>query len=138
MERRRLWVSSILAGYSDWPHLQQVCRLERRVTRKGRTRSEVQYAVTSLPVRRGTAGSLLTLWRGHWGIENRLHWVRDVPFDEDRCPVRSGAAPQVLATLRDTVIGLLRAAGHTNIAAALRRCAAQPHYPLKLIGILPP
>ncbi len=58
---------------------------------------------------------------GVWGIENRLHWVRDVTFDEDRSQVRTGAAPQVLAGLRNLVISLVRRAGHSNVAAALRR-----------------
>jgi hypothetical protein len=58
--------------------------------------------------------------RGHWGIENRLHWVRDVTFDEDRCQIRTGAAPQVMAALRNLVIGLFRLSGVRNIAAALR------------------
>lgn len=133
-ELRCLWVSGVLVGYSDWPHLAQVCRLERLVRTKGKKTREVAYAVTSLPAQAATPQRLLSLWRGHWGIENRLHWVRDVTFDEDRCQVRTGAAPQILAAFRNLIIGLLRAAGHTNIAAALRFCAVQPHYPLQLIG----
>ena len=66
---------------------------------------------------------MLALARGHWGIENRLHYVRDVTLGEDACRVRSDAAPQVLAALRNVVLTLLRAAGHTNIAAALRAIA---------------
>ena len=67
-----------------------------------------------------TPAQLLALVRGHWGIENRLHWVRDVTFDEDRCQIRTGAAPQVMAALRNLVIGLFRLTGVRNIAAALR------------------
>ena len=63
----------------------------------------------------------MTISRGYWGIENRVHWVRDVTFDEDRCQVRTGAAPQVLAALRNLAISLVRRAGHSNVAAALRR-----------------
>lgn len=134
-EERRLWTSVVLVGYSDWPHLAQACRLERVVTRKGRTRREVAYAVTSLPSQRGDAQRLLSLWRGHWGIENRLHWVRDVTFDEDRCQVRVGAAPQVVASLRNAVISLVRLAGKTNVAATLRRHAAHPAEALSLLGL---
>ena len=90
-----------------WPHLQQVCRLERQRVVKGKKDAD--------------ARRLLSLSRGHWGIENRLHWVRDVTFDEDRSQVRTGAAPQVLAGLRNLVISLVRRAGHSNVAAALRR-----------------
>ena len=71
------------------------------------------------------------------GIESRLHWVRDVTFDEDRCQVRSGSAPQVLSTIRNTVIGLLRIAGNSNSVAALRRNAARPDIPLRLVGANP-
>jgi hypothetical protein len=76
----------------------------------------------------------LRLTRHHWGIENRSHWVRDVTFDEDRSQVRCGSTPEVMAALRNAVIGLLRAGGATNIAAACRRCAAQPAHALALIG----
>ena len=79
---------------------------------------------------------MLRLWRGHWGIENRLHYVRDVTFGEDASPVRTGAAPQVLAVLRNLVLALLRNAGSTNIAAALREHAwSQPGAALRLLGI---
>ena len=71
---------------------------------------------------------------GHWGIENRVHWVRDVTMDEDRSQVRTGAAPQVMAALRNMTISLLRLAGEPNIAAALRRHAAHPAKPLALVG----
>ena len=84
-----------------WPHLQQVCRLERQRVVKGKKQVKVSYAISSLPATDADARRLLTLSRGHWGIENRLHWVRDVTFDEDRSQVRTGAAPQVLAGLRN-------------------------------------
>lgn len=120
-------MSHLLVGYTDWPYLAQVCRLERTVEQKGKRSREIAYAVTSLSDQEATPERLLKLWRGHWGIENRLHWVRDVVFDEDRCQVRSGAAPQVLAALRNLIISLLRLAGYHSIAATLRRLAA--HHP---------
>lgn len=126
LEERHLWTSPDLVGYSDWPHLAQVCRLERAITRQGKTTREVAYAVTSLSPQQASPQRLLTLWRGHWGIENRLHWVWDVTFDEDRSPICTGAAPQIMAALRNTVISMLRLAGSTNIAATLRRHAAHP------------
>lgn len=136
-ETRVLLASAALNDYLDWPHLGQVCATVRRITRKGRTRTEVSYAVTSLAPDRADAARLLHLWRGHWGIENRLHYVRDVTFGEDTCQVRTGAAPQVLAALRNTAIGTLRRAGHANIAAALRSFAARPLDALRLLGLLP-
>ncbi|HLZ68546.1 MAG TPA: hypothetical protein VKV26_01430 [Dehalococcoidia bacterium] len=76
------------------------------------------------------------LWRGHWGIENRLPWVRDVTQGEERFQVRTGSGPQGLAAVRSTVIGVLRRAGHANIAAALRTCAGKPERALRLLGQL--
>lgn len=131
VEQRRLWASGLLVGYSDWPHLAQVCRLERTVWTKNGTRKELAYAVTSLSPDQGGPDRLLTLWRGHWGIENRVHWVRDVTMDEDRSQVRTGSAPRLMAAFRNTAINLLRLASEPNIAAALRRCASQP---LTLVG----
>ncbi len=94
---------------------------ERERVVKGKKQVAVSYAISSLPATDADARRLLSLSRGHWGIENRLHWVRDVTFDEDRSQVRTGAAPQVLAGLRNLVISLVRRAGHSNVAAALRR-----------------
>ena len=80
-----------------------------------------------------TPAQLLALVRKHWGIENRLHWVRDVTSDEDRCQIRTGAAPQVMAALRNLVIGLLRLGQARNIAAALRALAGSPRRALTLV-----
>ena len=136
IEQRRLWTSDLLLGYSDWPHLAQVCRLERIVRNKNSTRRDLAYAVTSLPPDQASPQRLLALWRGHWGIENRVHWVRDVTFDEDRSQVRTGSAPQIMAALRNLTISVIRLTGATNVAATLRRCAVHPSRPLALIGAL--
>jgi predicted transposase YbfD/YdcC len=118
-----------------WPHLKQVCRLERERTVKGKRQLEVSYAITSLPATDAGAQQLLNISRRHWGIENRVHWVRDVTFDEDRSQVRTGAAPQVMAALRNLVISLVRRAGHTNVAAALRRHTTHLGEATAMIGI---
>jgi hypothetical protein len=75
------------------------------------------------------------LVRGHWCIENKSHWVRDVTFDENRSQVRSGNIPQLMAALRNTAIGLLRGAGDTNIAKACPKMADQPAKALALVSI---
>ena len=137
METRAIWTSQILSGYTDWPHMAQVCRIERTVSRGSKSSRDISYAVTSLGPHKATARRLLKLSREHWGIENRLHWVKDVTFDEDRSQVRTESAPQVLSAIRNTVIGLLRIAGNSNIAAALRRNAARPNIPLGLVGAKP-
>jgi predicted transposase YbfD/YdcC len=137
IEQRNLTTSEALVGYSDWPGLAQVFEVGRYVIlqKTWEERVEVVYGVTSLRPERGTPGQLLAFVRGHWHIENKSHWVRDVTFDEDRSQVRCGNIPHVMAALRNTTIGLLRWAGHTNIAAACRRLAAQPTQALALIGI---
>ena len=137
IEQRRLQTSTVLAGYSPWPGLAQVFQVERQTIMKktGERREEVVAGVTSLAPEEADAACLLALVRGHWNIENQLHWVRDVTFDEDRSQVWCGNIPQVMAALRNTVIGLMRWAGYTNMAAACRRFAAQPTLALDLIGI---
>jgi predicted transposase YbfD/YdcC len=137
IEHRCLTVSTALVGYSDWPGLQQVFRLDRETLLRstGETRRETVYGLTSLDPARADAHRLLRIIRHHWRIENRLHWVRDVTFDEDRSQVRCGSTPEVMATFRNTAVGLLRLAGETNIAAATRRLAASPWSALALIGL---
>ncbi|MEO8288774.1 MAG: ISAs1 family transposase [Chloroflexota bacterium] len=129
-----------LQGYSNWPGIQQVLRIKRSVTNKrtGHASCEIAYAVTSLPCQRATPEQLLKAWRGHWTIENKVHWVRDVTFDEDRQQLRAGHAHQVLAALRNTAIGLLRLHGETNIARACRRYAAQPLLAAHAVGLFHP
>jgi hypothetical protein len=115
-----------LTGYLDWPGVKQVCLLERVRRVKGKEAIEAVCAITSLEPERAPAAQLLGIARGHWGIENRLHWVRDLSLGEDACRVRTGAAPQVLSGLRNTVLYVLRATGLVRIAEALRHLAARP------------
>ncbi|GEL20892.1 ISAs1 family transposase [Pseudonocardia asaccharolytica] len=120
-------------GAEFFPHAAQAIKLvrRRRPLHPGATwKTETVYAITSLT---GTDAdpSLLARWiRGHWSIENRLHWVRDVSFDEDRATARTGHAPHVMSTLRNLAITALRLSGATNIAAALRHHARNPLRPL--------
>jgi hypothetical protein len=115
----------MLNGYLDWPGVAQVCRIESVVTEGGETTCEVPYAITSVPRARAGAAALLGWHRGHWGIENRVHYVRDVTLGEDANRTRVGSGPQVLAALRNLAISKLRLDEVTNIAAALRRNAAR-------------
>lgn len=131
-ERRTIKATEVDAGLG-FPHATQVLQVRRTVTRSGRRTVEVVYLITSMPMT-CTAPSQVAAWiRGHWAIENRLHWVRDVTFDEDRSTVRTGAAPQVMATLRNTAVSILRLAGHTSIATALRHHSRNPHRPIELL-----
>jgi predicted transposase YbfD/YdcC len=139
-ERRALAASDALTSYLAWPGAQQVLCVVRTVRRKGKRTQQVRYGITSLAgdALDGDAARLLRRRRGHWAIENRLHYVRDVTFGEDASQIRRGAAPQVVAALRNTVIGLLRQAHATNLAAALRELAWSPGAALYLLGIRAP
>jgi predicted transposase YbfD/YdcC len=120
-----------------FPHARQALQITRRTRRLDSTTwtTEVAYAVTSLAAEQATPAQLATWARGHWCIENRLHWVRDVTYDEDRSQIRTGTGPQVMAALRNAAIGALRNAGATNIAAANRHHARNANRPLALLGI---
>lgn len=107
----------------------QVAQIRRTVTRHGNKSVEIVYVITSATHLTAPPATLAAWIQGHWGIENRLHWVRDVTFDEDRSQARTGNAPHVMATLRNTAISFLRLAGWTNIAAALRHHARHPPAP---------
>ena len=135
---RRLPTREVRVGSRHWPGRAQVVQLARHVIVKktGEVREERVAGVTSLAPERADAARLLALVRGHWHIENKSHWVRDVTFDEDRSQVRCGSIPQAMAALRTTVIGRMRWAGATHIAAACRRFAAQPWAALALLGIV--
>lgn len=111
----------------------QVAQIRRTTTRAGKKTVEVVYVITSADHRAAPPAVLAAWVQGHWGIENRAHWVRDVVYDEDRSQVRTGNAPQAMATLRNTAISLLRLTGTTNIAAGLRHHAARSERPITLL-----
>lgn len=133
-ERRLLRASSEMNEYMDWPGLGQVIEITRWC-QEGRQEpsQETRYAITSLREDEAGPKRLLELIRGHWGIENKLHYVRDVTLAEDASQVRTGHAPQVMAAGRNFAIGLLHAFGAPNIAAALRRNAARASTVLRWI-----
>jgi predicted transposase YbfD/YdcC len=133
---RRLQSTTRLQGYLDWPSAAQVCRLVRTTRRQGQETVEVEYAITSVPRELAHADRLLEWWRGHWGIENREHYVRDVTFGEDHSRIRTGSAPQILAACRNAAISFLRLSGCTNIAAALRHHAYQPRKLFTKLGMI--
>jgi hypothetical protein len=130
---RHLVASTDLVGYSDWPALAQVFRLERTWQADGQHHRIVQYGITSLPPRVADAARLLALKRGHWQIENGLHHVKDVTLGEDRSLIHLGAGPTVLAMLRDLTVSLLRRAGHRTIASRLRYHSRHPEAAVALL-----
>lgn len=118
-----------VATAPDWvgfPGAAQVAQVRRTVTRKGTKTVEVIYLITSADLASAPPATLAGWVQGHWRIENKLHYVRDVTLGEDLSQVRTGQAPRVMATLRNTAISLLRLAGWTNIAKALRHHARDP------------
>ena len=135
---RRIWTSTELNGYLDFPCVAQVFVIQRDTTDlvTGEFRTETVYGLTSLSPQKASPARLLALNRGHWAIENGLHWVRDWAFDEDRSRIRRGAGARVMASLRNLAISLLRLAGALNIAAALRFCGYHQLRPLRLIGLV--
>ena len=132
-EYRRLTSTTMLGGYLDWPDAVQVFELERVRVLADKTEVEVVHGLSSLPRSRADAGRLLELTRGHWGIENRLHYVRDETLGEDRCRVRKGVAAQVLAAIRNVVVHLLDSVAGPSKAAVTRRLAVHPAQALPLL-----
>ncbi|MEU5554304.1 ISAs1 family transposase [Micromonospora sp. NPDC047793] len=113
----------------------QIRRRRRRLDQPKRFTTETVYAITDLRVHQARPAQLASWVRGHWSIENKVHWVRDVTYDEDRSQIRTGTGAQVMAALRNAAIGALRTAGVTNIAAANRHHARDSTRPLALLGI---
>lgn len=135
LEIREIPTSTELNSFfeRDWQDLAQVFRLQRTVTRKGKTSHEVVSGLTSLSPKQADPARLLQLNRAHWQIENRLHWRRDVTLDEDHCQVRMGSAPQVLAALNNAVLSLADALHVPNLAAQMRTFDAHPEQALAVL-----
>ncbi len=125
-----------LSRYSAFPRLGQVACLLSAVTDRRGAHREVRFLLTSLPPQQAAPERLLALARGHWSIESR-HYVRDVTFGEDRSALRTGAAPQILAALRNLALTLIRRSGTTAIAAARRSFSYHPTRALDLL-LAPP
>ncbi len=133
-----------------FPHARQVALIERYVTRtvrvrKGKrwVRKQVKTAVavfiiTSLSAREAAPEHLAGYVRGQWTIENKVHWVRDVTFREDSSRVRTGPRPRIMATLRNLVLGLIRQAGYTRIAATIRKIKHDTALLLAILGLKNP
>ena len=128
---RRTIKAALAPAWIGFDGAAQVAQLRRTVTKNGKKTVEVVYLITS---DRDANPATLAAWvRSHWEIENRLHWVRDVTYQEDKSLVRTGNAPRVMATLRSLAISVLRLGGHANIAAANRHHARDPRRTLQLL-----
>ena len=135
IEIRRLTASTALNTYLQWPGIAQVFEYtyQRKHPRTGEVASKTQYGITSLQNSVATAADLLALRRGHWAIENKSHWVRDVVLGEDASQVRCGTIPAVMAALRNTALSILRLAGYDTITKTMRYFAAHPKDAMKTL-----
>lgn len=131
-----IWVSAELKGYVDFPHAEQFFTIERETEcSNGENRHETVHGISSLTAEQASPNRLLELNRGHWEIENRVHYVRDVSFDEDRSRVRTANGAQVMATLRNLVIAIIRLLGFQYIPDAIRYFCFRLPEALTVLGI---
>jgi predicted transposase YbfD/YdcC len=128
IETRRIWCSSRLNDYLDFPHVGQVFLIEREAIHKksGRESSEVALCITSRTPEQAGPADLLRINRGHWTVENSCHYVLDMTWDEDRCRIRTGHGPENTSRLRRFAISVLNlhAKPGDSIASMTRRLAA--------------
>jgi predicted transposase YbfD/YdcC len=137
-ETRTTRVAPTPDGLVEFPHVGAVVRIDREVAdaKTGQARSsETAWAVTSASPEIAGPARLAAAARQHWGIENGLHWVRDATMGEDASKVRAASGPRALATMRNLVISVLRLAGVTNIAQALRSIGRRPTMAINLLGL---
>lgn len=137
--RTVIW-SATAQPAQEWigfPHAAQTVRLtrDRHNHATGEKTREHVFVITSLPPAEASAKEIAAYIRGHWGIENRLHWVRDTAYGEDASQIRAGNSAHVMASLRNLAISIHRLAGATNITAALRAAMRDPRIARKLTGL---
>ncbi len=125
-------LTAYLHAYFPFPRIVQIARLIRTVRTTEKTTTDTTYLITALSPRRADPARLLTLIRGHWTVESR-HWLRDVTFGEDRSPLRSGAAPQIMAACRNLALTLIRRTGTDAIAAFRQHLRSRPTKALRLL-----
>lgn len=135
IEKRTIRTTTILTKHQDWKGLKQGFELVRERTEKGKTTVEVVHGITSLKPEKASPKRLLELTRGHWGIENGLHYRRDVTLGEDASRIRKGGAPQVMAALRNSVVHLLSDVGAPSLAGAMRTMGNCLSQALNLLGL---
>jgi predicted transposase YbfD/YdcC len=135
IETRQITVSSLMTNYLDWPYLGQVFKLERRFTTlvTGEVETEVQYGLTSLTRKKVNPEKLLAIVRSEWGIENGLHYRRDVTFQEDQTRMTNKKMGRAMAIINNLVVSLINSQGFSNHAQARRGFNADPAKALALI-----
>lgn len=134
IEQRALIASTELNDFlaACWPGIGQVFRLRRRFQHRFKCTQQIVYGFTSLTPQQAGPQRLLELIRGHWAIENKLHYRRDVTLREDACQVRKGQAPRTLAVLNSFLLAVFDWLQVANVASQMRLFAAQPFLALRL------
>jgi predicted transposase YbfD/YdcC len=124
LEHRRIICSPELNEWfaNRWAGVAQVFRLQRTTTllKTGKERRQIVYGISHLSLTQASPTRMLTLNRGHWKIENCLHWRRDVTLGEDSCQTRTGAAPGILARLNSAILSLTDRLGVHNVPRQAR------------------
>lgn len=125
IETRKIWVTTELNGYLDFPHVQQAFVIERHSINKksGKSSMETAYGITSQSPEQADARSILLTNRGHWSIENSCHYILDWNYDEDRSRIRTGHGPENMTRLRRFAIGLIKSKGVRSVAQKMRQLA---------------
>ena len=123
IETRKIWITSALNGYLDFPHVGQAFAIERETIEKksGKRSHEIAYGITSRPQKQADARRVLDTNRGHWVIENSCHYILDWNYDEDRCRIRTGHGPENITRLRRFAIGLIKSKGVRSVAQKMRQ-----------------
>jgi len=130
IETRTIKTVQAPAEYLGWSGVRQLFEVERIREKRGKVTTQVVYGITSLST---SAEQLLSYIRRHWAIENELHCVRDVAFDEDRCRVRNYRKAQILAGIRSLAVSLLRRAGFENITEGREWCSEERSRPILMV-----
>jgi predicted transposase YbfD/YdcC len=123
IETRKIWTTTELNPYLDFPHVRQAFLIERHCIEKksGKESTDIAYAITSRTPEEADAQKLLDINRGHWSIENSCHYILDWNFDEDRSRIRTGYGPENISRLRRFAIGVMKAKRVRSVAQKMRK-----------------
>jgi len=123
IETRRIWTTSKIYGFIDFPHVGQAFVIERERTKKktGVSSKETIYGICSKTPEKADAQHVLETNRGHWGIENSCHYIIDWNYDEDRSTIRTGNGSVNITRLRRFAVSVMKGAGVTNVAQKMRQ-----------------
>lgn len=123
IETRKIWITTELNDYLDFPHVGQAFLIERHCTEKktGKTSLEIVYGITSRTPEQASPQRVLKVNRGHWTIENGCHYILDWNYDEDRSRIRTGYGPENITRLRRFAIGVIKSQGARSVAQKMRQ-----------------